>query len=44
MPLVNTPDKEKKFPERHTYSVTATSIRPEIGVKESILPARGASA
>jgi hypothetical protein len=35
MPLVNTSGKVKKFPKRHTYSLTANSLRPGIATKES---------
>jgi hypothetical protein len=38
MPLLNTLGEGKKFPKRHTYSVTTNSLRPENGVKESKLP------
>jgi hypothetical protein len=34
-PLLNTSDKRKKFPKRHTYSVPANSLRPGIAAKES---------
>jgi hypothetical protein len=40
MPLVNTSDKRKKFPKRHTYSVTINSLRPGIVIKESKISGR----
>jgi hypothetical protein len=35
VPLMNTPSRRKKFPERRPQSITNSNFRPEIGEKES---------
>jgi hypothetical protein len=38
--MVNTPGVGKKFPKRHTYSVTANNLRPEIDKKKAKSPVK----